>query len=112
MTTLGLHALPDRCSLGFAEIHHPQFCACDEMGEWAIFSRALRSVVRADGTVHVNDVRPLVRGRIPAKHIGGLWRRAKTLGLVRDTGRWEESTDERGRNSDKLARIYEWSAAA
>src|SRR5690348_12067946 len=74
--------------------------------EWAIFKAALRAAVRDDGTVHQSDVRPRIRGRIEPKHIGQLWRRARSEGLVRDTGEREPSDDVAGRNADKLDRIY------
>lgn len=108
MTTLGLDALPDRCANGYAPVMHPSLCACDEMGEWAIFVRALRSSVRDDRTIHQGDVRPLIRGRIEPKHVGTLYRRAKSARLIRDTGQLEPSTDVAGRNADKVSRIYEW----
>lgn len=75
--------------------------------EWAIFLAALRASVRDDGTVHVNDTRPKIRGRIEPKHIGTFWRRAASEGLISHKG-WEESTDSAGRNADKLARVYTW----
>lgn len=112
MTTLGLDVLPDRCDHGFAPAHHPTFCECADMGEWAIFVRALRSVVRDDGSIHQRDVRPLIRGRIEPKHIGGLYVRARKGGLIRDTRRKEPSGDHAGRNGDKESRVYEWTGAA
>lgn len=102
---------PDRCSLGFAAAHHPTFCNCSDMGEWVVFTTALRSAARPDGTVHQCDVRPKIRGRIAPKHIGPMWRRARSEGLVRDTGEREPSNDSAGRNTDKLDRIYELRAA-
>lgn len=75
-------------------------------GEWPFFVSVLRKVARADGTIHQGDVRPLIRGRIPAKHIGQLWKRARNDGLIVDTGEWERSTDVEGRNSDKRCRVY------
>jgi hypothetical protein len=86
-------------------------CRCPG-GEWTVFVRALRSVARDDGTVHQGDVRPLIRGRIEPKHIGQLYRRARTLGLIADTGEREPSTDVAGRNTDKTCRIYRLGAAA
>lgn len=80
--------------------------------EWAIFRAALRQAVRDDGTVHQCDVRPIIRGRIAPKHIGQMWRRARSEGLVADTGEREQSNDVAGRNADKLDRIYAWRAAA
>lgn len=75
-------------------------------GEWPLFVSVLRKVARDNGMVHQGDVRPLVRGRIPAKHIGQLWKRARNDGLIVDTGEWERSTDVEGRNGDKQCRIY------
>lgn len=57
--------------------------------------------------MHVNDVRPLIRGRVAPKHVGQMYRRAKSLGLLVDVDRWEPSTDEAGANTDKPARVYD-----
>jgi len=103
---------PNRCSLGFALAHHPTFCACSDLGEYAVFVSALRQAVRQDGTVHQCDVRPLVRGRVAPKHVGTLYRRAKAEGLLADTGEREPSNDVAGRNADKLDRIYALRSAA
>lgn len=81
-----------------------QGCRCPG-GEWATFLAALR-VAAVDGIVHQSAVRPLIRGRIEAKHIGTLYRRAKAEGLLVDTGEREPSNDVAGRNTDKLDRIY------
>lgn len=78
--------------------------------EWSFFLRTLRACVREDGTLHVNDVRPHLRGKVEPKHVGLYWRRAATLKLIRFK-EWEQSTDEAGGNSDKLARFYVWTAA-
>lgn len=109
VTTLGLERLADRCPMGFAPSHHPDFCNCTD-SEWHIFTAALRAVVRDDGTVHQSDVRPRIRGRIEPKHVGTLYRRAKAEGLLADTGEREPSNDVAGRNADKLDRIYRWTA--
>lgn len=77
-----------------------------EGSEWTFFISVIRKVTRADGTLHQGDVRPLIRGRIPAKHIGQLWKRARNDGLIVDTGEWERSTDVEGRNGDKRCRVY------
>lgn len=74
--------------------------------EWSLFVAAVRQVARPDGTVHQGDVRPLIRGRIAPKHIGSLYRRARSEGLLVDTGQLEPSTDSAGRNTDKQSRIY------
>lgn len=106
-----LAADPARCSYGYdLATQHPGLCNCQdgrEAGEWSIFRAALAGSVRPDGTVGVNDVRPKVRGRIEAKHIGTLWRRAAAEGLIRHHG-WESSTDAIGRNADKQSRVYRW----
>lgn len=113
-----LAALPGRCTHGY---HPKQRHSCTKTpspawtspqspdssaGEWPFFVSILRKVTRADGTIHQGDVRPLIRGRIPAKHIGQLWKRARNDGLIVDTGEWERSTDVEGRNGDKQCRIY------
>jgi hypothetical protein len=112
-----LAARADRCEHGYAQVQHPIFCPCPGASvgggdEWSIFVAALRAAVRSDGTVHQSDVRPHIRGRIEPKHIGQLWRRARSSGLVRDTGEREPSDDVAGRNADKLDRIYALRAAA
>ena len=87
-----------------------QGCDCPSP-EWNVFELALRSSVRDDGTVHVNDVRPKIRGHIAPQNIGKSWRRARALKLIRfidGPSGWEESTDTASRNADKLARIYAW----
>lgn len=112
MTALGLATLPDRCDLGFHITQHPHYCACRDLTEWVIFRTAVREVTRPDGTVHVNDIRPRIRGRIEPKRVGSLYRRAKAEGLLVDTGRKEPSSDVAGRNRDKDARIYRIGARA
>lgn len=106
MTTLGLDRLPDRCTQGFAPCHHPSFCNCADLGEYVLFVSALKAATRSDGTIHQADVRPAIRGRIEPKHVGTLYRRAKSDGLIADTGQREPSNDTAGRNGDKLDRIY------
>jgi hypothetical protein len=106
MTTLALDTRSDRCTLGFALPQHPRFCACSDLGEYAVFVAAVRAAVRPDGTVHQSDMRPHLRGRIEPKHVGSMYRRAKAEGLLVDTGEREPSNDVAGRNSDKLDRIY------
>lgn len=114
--TLALETYPGRCTHGF----HPSqrtFHDCPAMpaaptSEWSLFKAAVTSAARDDGTVHQADVRPKIRGRIEPKHIGQLWRRARSEGLVRDTGEREQSNDVAGRNADKLDRIYALGTAA
>ncbi len=114
---LGLANLNGRCAHGF----HPtqrRFHDCPDLApvapptEWSIFTTALKQAVRDDGSIHQADVRPLIRGRIEPKHIGQLWRRARSEGLVRDTGEREQSNDVAGRNADKLDRVYALGRAA
>ena len=104
-----LRSQSDRCT-GCGFHLAVQGCRCVD-SEWNVFELALRSSVRDDGTVHVNDVRPKIRGRVEPKHIGSSWRRARALGLIKlipGPSGWEESTDTASRNADKLARIYTW----
>ena len=112
MTTLDayLAARPDRCPLGFHLSQHPHFCGCTDMSEWAVFLAAVRAVVRDDGTVHQCDVRPKIRGRIQPKHVGILWRRAKSEGLVAEAGH-ERSDDLAGRNAGRMEPYYSWAPA-
>lgn len=99
-----LRDLPGRCPSCGSHLA-TQGCTCPG-GDWAIFTSALRKSVRADGTIHQRDVRPQIRGRVPAKSIGTFYRRAKAEGLIVDTGEREPSNDVAGRNADKLDRIY------
>ena len=105
MTLDALALLPGRCAHGF---HVSQRALCEDCtpSEWSLFRTAVLSVVREDGTVHQGDVRPLIRGRIAPKHIGSLYRRARSEGLLVDTGQLEPSTDAAGKNTDKQSRIY------
>lgn len=107
-TSASLHAylvqLPGRCP-GCAYHVATQGCRC-EAGEWGMFMAAIRAAAMPDGTVHQRNVRPLIRGRITPKHIGGLYRRARAERLLVDTGEREPSSDVEGRNADKLDRIY------
>lgn len=105
-----LRADPARCS-GCGYHVETQGCRCGG-SEWDIFTRAVRQVASPDGTVSQNKVRPLIRGRVNPKHIGQLYRRARSAGLLIDTGEREPSTDSRGRNADKLARLYKLRSAA
>lgn len=113
-----LKAAPGRCAdCGFHVDYQGCRCAVDEWAtctadEWAIFTTALRKARREDNTVHQCDVRPLIRGRVEPKAIGGYYRRARSLELIRDTGEKEPSSDVAGRNTDKDSRIYEWIGAA
>lgn len=101
---------PNRCTHGYAPNQGCPDCTpvapVIGTGEWPLFVAVLRKVARPDGTVHQGDVRPLIRGRIAPKHIGQLYRRARTEGLLVDTGDREPSSDSAGRNTDKTSRIY------
>lgn len=114
MSTLGLHLLPGRCSEGFdIATQHPDLCACPagtQTSEWALFKVALASAAR-DGRVHQADVRPLIRGRIQHKHIGTLYRRARSEGLLVEVDH-ERSDDVSGRNAGRLEPVYELRSAA
>ncbi len=117
LLTTSLAAMRGRCSHGWAPqqraLHDcPELAPVAPQSEWSIFRSAVTSTARDDGTVHQCDVRPLVRGRIEPKHIGQLWRRARSEGLVRDTGEREQSNDVAGRNADKLDRVYALGRAA
>ena len=117
-----LAALPGRCTHGY---HPKQRHSCTKTpspawtspqspdssaGEWPFFVSVIRKVARADGTVHQGDVRPMIRGRIPAKHVGLLWKRARREGLVLEAGH-ERSDDELGKNAGRMEPYYRLSAA-
>lgn len=101
---------PGRCQ-GCGHHVPTQGCRC-EGGEWRVFRDALRAVAEKDGTIHQSAMRRLIRGRIAPKSIGTLYRKAKSDGLIVDTGEREPSDDRAGRNSDKLDRIYVLRGAA
>ena len=112
MTTLGLDRLPGRCEHGFADVHHPAFCACSERGEWVTFVRALKAAAAKspDGLVHQTHMRPLIQA-IPHKHRGQMYRKAKAAGVI-EFVRKEPSTDVAGGNSDKDQPVYKLRSAA
>jgi hypothetical protein len=95
---------PGRCqSCGY---HVPtQGCRCPG-GDWVVFRDALLAVADKQGVIHQSAMRRLIRGRVPSKSIGQFYRRAKSEGLIVDTGEREPSDDVAGRNSDKLDRVY------
>lgn len=99
-----LRSRPDRCS-GCGYHFEKQGCRCED-GEWSLFVAAVKQAARPDGTVHQSDVRPLYRGKVNPKHVGPLYRRARSEGLLVDTGQREPSSDVAGRNTDKLERVY------
>lgn len=101
---------PGRCKgCGF----HLETQGCRCLGsEWQFFLMALKQATRADGTIHQRDVRPLIRKKIAPKHIGLFYRRARSEGLISETGTWEQSDDVVGRNAHKPERIYVLERAA
>lgn len=112
-----LATLPDRCEHLYARNQGCPTCvpvapdqgkagAAGTTDEWSLFRGTVLAAARPDGTVHQGDVRPLIRGRIAPKHIGSLYRRARSEGLLVDTGQLEPSTDTAGRNGDKTSRVY------
>lgn len=99
-----LALLPGRCAHGF---HVTQRALCEDCTptEWDVFVAAVRQATRPDGTVRQNDIRPLVRGRIPSKSIGRLYALAYDRQfLVRIDE--EPSNDVVGRNTNKNAGVY------
>ena len=106
-----LASYPDRCSRGFHLVaQHPALCDCQPDNEWDLFVTVLRSAAR-DGRVHQSAVRPLLRGRMQAKHIGLAYRRAIREGLIREVTR-EQSDDEHGRNTNKWEPVYQLRSAS
>lgn len=105
-----LALLPGRCAHGY-HVTQRTLCETCTPTEWSLFRNAVLAAARPDGTVHANDLRPLIRDRIAPKHVGLMYRRAKADGLLVDTGIKEPSTDTQGRNADKDARIYRLRAA-
>lgn len=102
-----LATLPGRCDQGFAPVQHPQLCSCGHApDEWTIFRRALTTVAREhDGVIHQSDVRPVIRGHIEHKHIGGFYTRAKAEGLIHQDGH-DTSDDRAGKNAGRLEPRY------
>ena len=108
-----LKSRSDRCgSCGYHPPTQGHGADCRGSDEWTFFVTALRNAVGPDGLIHQGNVRPIIRGRVEPKHVGTFYRRAKSEGLIRDTGEREPSNDVQGRNADKLDRVYEWRAAA
>lgn len=105
--TAYLRTLPGRCP-GCGYHIATQGCGCPN--EWAQFTSALKAAARPDGLIHQTDMRPLIQ-RIPHKHRGQLYRKARTSGLIEEVGK-EDSTDRAGRNTDKDQRVYRLRAAA
>lgn len=75
--------------------------------EWQEYRRALR--LCADpftGVLDPNKLRRCIRGRIAPRRIGAFTNRAKSEGLIADTGEWQISDDTEGRNAGKPCRVY------
>lgn len=99
---------PGRCAYGFSiEHHHPQWCACEEGSEWAVFVAALKQAKQPDGTVSQTDVRPLIKGRIKPPHVGPLYQRAVREHLIKRIG-YERGTDVAGRNAHHEQGLFRW----
>ena len=104
-----LAAREDRCPHGFAASQHPRYCSCtskSESAEFAIFVAALHTAaaMHPDGLISQTKVRPLIQ-RIPPKHRGLLYRKARAAGLIEEVGK-EPSTDEAGGNTDKDQKVW------
>lgn len=110
-----LRELPGRCpGCGYhvATQGHGGDCApVAPADEWALFTAALKTVARADGTVHACDVRPLTHGRIEPRRLSSLWKRARREGLLTEAGH-ERSDDVAGRNAHRMEAYYELRSAA
>lgn len=111
MSLATLATLPGRCAHGYHLATQIDLCADCKPDEWTTFLAALRAAVRDDATIHQADVRPAIRGKVAPKHVGSMYRRAKSDGLIVDTLEREPSNDAAGRNTDKLDRIYRWVGA-
>lgn len=75
--------------------------------EWRTFTDALVRVAHSHaGQVDQNHVRPLIRGKVAPKRIGGFYRRACLEGLIEATPDWSISEDVEGRNAGRPMRCY------
>ena len=111
------HKRPTGCPHGFASVQLTLCPTCTPAtpdqgkagaagaNEWSVFVAAVRQVVRPDGTVRANDVRPLIRGRIFHKRIGGYYNRAVNEGLLERLG-YEDSADTQGRNTHHGSGVF------
>lgn len=66
---------------------------------------AIRSAVRADGTVTSNDWRPLIPAWVYPRVVGATVNALTKAGVLTQVG-WDVSTDTHGRNSGKPCRRY------
>jgi hypothetical protein len=109
--TRWLATFEDRCARGFhLTAQHPALCDCQDGDEWAVFTAALFAAAR-DGRVHQRVVRPHIRGRIEPNHVGILYRRALSEGLLREVDH-ERSDDVDGKNAGRLEPVYALRGAA
>ncbi|MCL2611978.1 MAG: hypothetical protein FWD95_01960 [Nocardioidaceae bacterium] len=105
-----LRAFPDRCS-GCGSHVETQGCKCPG-SDYAFFAEVLAKHVRADGTLHQNDVREVLRHtRLKSSQVARFYQIAQAPGagrLLERTGGYEDSTDTRGKNRAKVIPVYAW----
>jgi len=73
--------------------------------EWSAFVAALHAA-EVDGLVQPNALRPLLRNVVAPRRIGAFTHRAKSEGLIVETGDWQISDDREGRNGGRPMRVY------
>lgn len=110
---------PDGCPHGYAVAQVSLCPDCTPVApavltdEREVFLAACRQVTRPDGTIHANDLRPILRGRIFHKRIGQLYRELAPRDgrgpLVRLGS--EDSTDTTGRNTHHGSAVLRWATA-
>lgn len=81
--------------------------AIHQRGRAAIVD-AFRQAVRSDGTVSINDARPLIPAWVAPHLIGAVVHALTKADVLVWTGEWEMSTDTRGRNGSKPVRRHLW----
>jgi hypothetical protein len=113
--TAFLASLPGRCEHGWHKSQGCPDCAPaapvdDKASAYRLFCEALSAAVRADGTVHACDVRPLTRGRIAPRLLSRCWGQAINEHLLVEAGH-ERSNDVASRNSHRMEPYYELRAA-
>jgi len=74
--------------------------------EWNRFTQALESAADLDGVISPNFLRGLLRGSVAPRRIGAFTHRAKSEGLIVETGDWQISDDREGRNGGRPMRVY------
>lgn len=67
---------------------------------------AIRTSVRPDGLVSANDWRPHMPTWVYHRVVGATVHALIKHGVLEVTGRWEPSTDTKGRNNGKPTRVY------